>query len=325
MSEEKENIQEKEPTYIVSSSPHTHSGDSVQRIMLDVIIALIPALAVAIYFFRMDAVRLTSVCVISCVITELVCRKLMKRDAGVMDFSAVITGLLLAFNLPPSLPWWMAIVGSVIAIGIAKQVFGGLGYNPFNPALIGRVALLISFPAAMTTWRAPFDSTTSATALGTLKEGVYGFDNAMALNYFTGNMNGCIGEVSAAALLLGGAYLLMRKVITWHIPVSYLGTVALIAGTMWLINDDFNMPPHFHLLVGGVMLGAIFMATDMVTSPVTRKGMLIFGIGCGVITMLIRKWGGYPEGVSFAILLMNAVAPLINRATKPRVFGVKKA
>ncbi len=242
-------ITTKEPTYIVSSSPHAHSGDSVQRIMIDVIIALLPALAVAIYFFRMDAVRLTSVCVISCVATEFVCRKLMKRDSGVMDFSAVLTGLLLAFNLPPSLPCWMAIVGCIIAIGIAKQVFGGLGYNPFNPALIGRVALLISFPAAMTTWYSPFDSITSATALGTLKEaGVYGVDNTMALNYFTGNMNGCIGEVSAAALLLGGAYLLMRKVITWHIPVSYLGTVAIIAGIMWLINGDFNMPPHFHLL-----------------------------------------------------------------------------
>lgn len=316
---------EKEPVYIVSSSPHTHSGESVQRIMLDVIIALLPALATAIYFFRMDAVRLMSVCVISCVLMEAICRKLMKRDVTITDFSAVITGLLLAFNLPPSLPSWMAVVGAVVSIGIAKQVFGGLGYNPFNPALVGRVALLISFPVAMTSWNAPFDSITSATPLGTLKEaGVYGLSNQMTTQYLTGNMNGCIGEVSAAALLIGGVYLLIRKVITWHIPGSYLGTVAVCSGILWLINGETNMPPHFHLLVGGVMLGAIFMATDMVTSPVTRKGMVVFGIGCGVLTMLIRKWGGYPEGVSFAILLMNAVTPLINKGTKPRVFGVKK-
>jgi electron transport complex protein RnfD len=260
------------------------------------------------------------------VATEYICRKLMKRDSGIGDYSAVLTGILLAFNLPPQLPCWMAIVGSVIAIAVAKQVFGGLGYNPFNPALVGRVALLISFPVAMTTWYAPFDAATSATPLGTLKEaGVYGFDESMAIQYLIGNMNGCIGEVSAIALMLGGVYLLIRKVITWHIPVSYLATVAVFSGILYAINGEVNMPPHFHLLVGGVMIGAIFMATDMVTSPVTKKGMLVFGIGCGVLTMLIRRWGGYPEGVSFAILLMNSITPLINRATKPRVFGVKKA
>lgn len=316
----------KEHAYVVSSSPHTHSGASVQRIMLDVIIALLPAMAAAVYFFRMDAVRLIGVCVIACVATEFVCRKMMKRDAGITDLSAVITGILLAFNLPPDLPCWMAVAGSIIAIAIAKQVFGGLGYNPFNPALVGRVALLISFPVAMTTWRMPFDTVTSATALGIVKEsGTMDFGTQDTIRCILGNMNGCIGEVSAAAIVLGGIYLLWRKVITWHIPVSYLFTVALFSGALWLINGEANMPPHFHLLVGGVMLGAVFMATDMVTSPVTPKGMLVFGIGCGVITMVVRRWGGYPEGVSFAILLMNSITPLIDRATRPRMFGkVKK-
>ncbi|OVE75443.1 hypothetical protein BVX97_04555 [bacterium E08(2017)] len=316
-----------EATYIVSSSPHAHSGDSVQKIMLDVVIAMLPTLAVSIYFFQMHAVRLILVCVVACVLTELACRKIMKRDVTILDWSAVVTGILLAFNLPPQLPTWMAIVGSVVAIGIAKQVFGGLGYNPFNPALIGRVALLISFPVAMTTWYNPFDSVTSATALGKLMEAATPeqmaemTSPAMLTNYLLGNMNGCIGETSAIAIMLGGAYLIIRKVITWHIPVSYLLTVAAFSGILWLVNGDVHMPPHFHLLVGGVMLGAVFMATDMVTSPVTRKGMVIFGIGCGLLTMVIRVWGGYPEGTSFAILIMNAVAPLINNATKPKKFG----
>jgi electron transport complex protein RnfD len=323
---------------IVSSSPHAHSGSSVQRIMLDVIIALVPAMAAATWFFGWDAIRLISACVLACVAAEGVSRKWMGRDLGVEDLSAVITGILLAFNLPPSLPTWMAVVGSVFAIVICKQLFGGIGYNPFNPALAGRVMLLISFPVFMTTWStwcipAPLavDAITTATPLGLVKTAIattgelpFTFNGATALQLLAGNQNGCIGEVSAAALLLGGLYMLVRRCISWHIPVTYLGTVALFSAILWLQHPQQNLNPGFHMLAGGLMLGAIFMATDMVTSPVTKRGMIVFGVGCGVLTMLIRKWGGYPEGVSFAILLMNAVTPLINRATRPRVFGAVK-
>jgi electron transport complex protein RnfD len=308
----------------------------VQRIMLDVIIALMPALAAAIWFFGWDAVRLTAACVGSCVAVEALCRKAMARDLGVGDLSAVVTGLLLAFNLPPSLPTWMAIVGSVFAIAVTKQLFGGIGYNPFNPALVGRVVLLISFPVAMTKWSvwnipspaAGIDAISTATPLGLVKTSLLSsgslpcqFDGATMLQLFVGNQNGCIGEISALALLLGGAYMLLRRVISWHTPVCYLGTVAVFSGILWAMHPEQNMPPQFHLLAGGLMLGAFFMATDMVTTPVTRRGMMVFGIGCGLLTMIIRRWGGYPEGVSFAILIMNAITPLINRATKPRVFG----
>ncbi|MBN2301781.1 MAG: RnfABCDGE type electron transport complex subunit D [Lentisphaerae bacterium] len=324
--------------YIVSSSPHTHSGASVQRIMLDVIIALIPAILVAIYSFKWDAARLITTCVVSCVAIEAACRKLMKRDPGIYDLSAVVTGILLAFNLPPSLPTWMAVVGCVFAVAIAKQLFGGIGYNPFNPALIGRVALLVSFPAAMTKWSewiipAPIgiNAVTTATPLGLAKTAVatsgtlpYECTRDTIIQFFLGNMNGCIGEVSAAALLLGGLYLLYRKCISWHIPVFYITTVAIMATILWRLDPSRNLSPIIHVFAGGLMLGAIFMATDMVTSPVTQKGMIVFGIGCGALTMIIRKWGGYPEGVSFAILLMNGVVPLINRATKPRLFGKRK-
>jgi electron transport complex protein RnfD len=326
------------PLYVVSSSPHAHSGASVQRIMLDVVIALLPALLVAVYQFGWDALRLTLTCVVSCVALEAACRKLMGRDLGITDLSAVVTGILLAFNLPPSLPGWMAVIGSIFAVGIAKQLFGGIGYNPFNPALIGRVALLVSFPVAMTQWSqwhipSPLtgDAITTATPLGLYKTAIgvgegapYAFDGATMLQLVMGNQNGCIGEVSAAALVLGGVYMLWRRCISWHIPAAYLGTVAVFAGILWSVDSRANMPPQFHLVAGGLMLGAIFMATDMVTSPVTKRGMLIFGAGCGCLTMIIRKWGGYPEGVSFAILLMNAVTPLINRATRPRVFGTRE-
>ena len=331
MASENDNI------YIVSSSPHAHSGASVQRIMLDVIIALVPAMLVAFYLFGWDAVRLVGTCVTSCVVFEALCRKAMKRDMAITDLSAVVTGILLAFNLPPSLPTWMAIVGSVMAIGIAKQVFGGIGYNPFNPALVGRAALLVGFTAPMTTWSkwSPrwMDAATTATPLGLAKEAFkaggeapFAVDAGTVVDLFLGNMNGCIGEVSAAALLLGGIYLLYRRCISWHVPAAYIGTVALGSGILWAMDPTHNMPPHFHVLAGGLLLGAIFMATDMVTSPITRKGMLVFGVGCGVLTLAIRRitTGAYPEGVSFAILLMNAVTPLINRATRPRVFGQRR-
>ncbi|MDR2850311.1 MAG: RnfABCDGE type electron transport complex subunit D [Verrucomicrobiota bacterium] len=339
--------------YIVSSSPHTHSGASVERIMLDVVIALLPAFAAALWFFRWEALRLSAVCVGTCLATEWLCRKAMKRASTLSDFSAVITGLLLAFNLPPSLPTWMAVAGSVFAIAVAKQVFGGLGYNPFNPALAGRAFMLISFTGAMTTWSqspwiskvtpaagsavtqattAAVDALTTATPLGFAKEALKSgwstpvFDSSLLRDFFFGNVNGCIGETSALALLVGAAYLLARKVITWHIPVAYLVTVLAYAAILHVVSPGTSLPPVFHLLSGGLILGAFFMATDMVTTPLTKRGMLVFGIGCGVITMLIRtvKTGAYPEGVSFAILIMNAFTPLINRATRHRVFGAKK-
>jgi len=329
-------MSEREDIWVVSTSPHAHSGDSVRKIMLAVIVALLPALAAALWLFCWDTVRLVSACVASCVVAEAVSRKLMRRDTGIADLSAVVTGLLLAFNLPPSLPLWMAVLGSVFAIVIAKQVFGGIGYNPFNPALAGRVFLFFCFPAAMTTWHAPgagcsADAVTAATPLGMWKTAwsngaaPSGFFELFPLrNLFLGAQAGCIGEVSAFALLLGGAYLLWRRCIYWQTPMFYLGTVAAFSGLLWLLDPARNLSPLYHLLSGGLMLGAFFMATDMVTSPVTKRGMAVFGVGCGLLTVVIRKWGGPPEGVSFSILLMNAVTPLINRCTKSRVFGHKK-
>ncbi len=326
---------------LVSSSPHAHSGASVGRIMADVLIALLPALAAACWFFGWDAIRLTVACVATCLATEWLCRKAMRRDNTLSDLSAAVTGVLLAFNLPPALPTWMAVVGSVVAIAIAKQTFGGLGYNPFNPALVGRAFLLISCTGPMTTWsasawnsaNAAISAVTSATPLGLVKEALksgqpppFTLTPGMTWNFFIGNMNGCIGEVSAAALLLGAAYLLVRRTITWHVPVAYLGTTVLYALILRLTSAN-AMPVPFHLFTGGLMLGACFMATDMVTTPVTRRGLLIFGAGCGILTMVIRTVvnGAYPEGVSFAILIMNAFTPLINRATTRQPFGrIKK-
>ncbi len=330
---EKEN---KELMLVVSSSPHAHEGTTIRRIMLDVIIALVPAFVAAVYFFGWDAIRLTAVCVGTCLAAEALTRKAMGRDIGITDLSAVVTGILLAFNLPPGLPSWMAVIGSLVAVIIAKQVFGGLGYNPFNPALVGRAVLLVSRAPEMTTWSswqipcpaANVEAVTSATPLGLVKTALatggplpLAFDPRTAVDFLFGNMNGCIGEVSALALLIGGIYLLWRRCISWQTPVFFIGTVLVFATILWRISPLTNMAPLFHMLSGGLMLGALFMATDMVTSPVTKKGMIVFGIGCGLLTIVIRKWGGYPEGVSFAILLMNAVTPLINRATRPRVLG----
>ena len=321
--------------YILSSSPHTHSHASVSRIMLDVIIALLPTTAMGIWFFGMPAVWTIATCVSTCIVTEAVCRLAMKRESTIGDLSAVVTGLLLALNLPAGLPLWMAVVGSVFAIFIAKQVFGGLGMNPFNPALAARAFMLISFTGPMTTWLKPIsrcgcseaaacatphamakgvEAMTTATPLAFIKNGSVP-DGLGLWDMLIGNMPGCIGEVSAIALAIGAIYLLFRKVITWHIPVAFLATVAvyaLIAG---------RAPAHVEILTGGIMIGACFMATDYVTSPTTAKGKLIFGFGCGLLCMLIRQFGSYPEGCSFAILIMNAVCPLINRWTQPRPFG----
>ncbi len=325
--------------YIVSSSPHAHSGASVERIMLDVLIALTPALLAALWFFRLDALRLTAACVATCLLAEWLCRLAMRRASTLSDLSAAVTGVLLAFNLPPALPTWMAVAGSAFAIAIAKQVYGGIGYNPFNPALAGRAFMLISFTGAMTTWsvlpcaaKLAVDASTTATPLGLAKEALKSgaalplFKLDLLADFFVGNLNGCIGETSALALLLGAAYLLYRKVITWHIPAAYLLTALAYAAILHAASPATSIPPLFHLLSGGLILGAFFMATDLTTSPVTKGGMLVFGVGCGVITMLIRtvKTGAYPEGVSFAILIMNAFTPLINRATRHRVFGTKR-
>ena len=321
--------------FILSSSPHAHSNASVSRIMLDVIIALLPTTAMGIFFFGLPALWTILVCVSTCVLTELVCRLAMKRENTIGDLSAVLTGLLLALNLPAGIPLWMAVVGSVFAIGVAKQVFGGLGMNPFNPALAARAFMLISFTGPMTTWLKPYwwkvDAVTTATPLAVMKK-IFAADCTAGATPHTqealqnlptlwqaliGEMPGCIGEVSAIALAIGCAYLLYRKVITWHIPVSFIATVfvySLIAG---------GAPAYMQVLTGGVMIGACFMATDYVTSPTTAKGKLIFGFGCGLLCMLIRQFGSYPEGCSFAILIMNAVCPLINRWTQPKAFGEK--
>ena len=292
--------------------------------MRDVVIGLMPAVCASLYCYGWDAARLLSVCLLACLGTEVICRKAMGRDTGIEDLSAVVTAIILALSLPPSLPTWMTIVGAVSAIAIGKQIYGGLGYNPFNPAMVGRVVLLISFTGPMTIWHSPrsTDATTTATPLGMLREaGSYTFDSAIAKQFFLGDMSGSIGEVSALALLLGGLYLAYKRAITWHAPVCFVATVAIFASILYAIDSEQYAPPHFHILTGGLMIGAIFIATDMVTTPATLKGMAIFGIGCGIFTMVIRTWGGYPEGVSFSILLMNSVTPLINRATVPRVFG----
>lgn len=311
--------------YILSSSPHTHARNSVSRIMLDVIIALLPTTAMGIWFFGMKAVWVIATCISTCVLTEALCRLAMKRENTIGDFSAVLTGLLLALNLPSGIPLWMAVVGSVFAIAVAKQVFGGLGMNPFNPALAARAFMLISFTGAMTTWVRPLshgasstvDAVTTATPLVALRLG----DPTQIPSVFDlliGNMPGCIGEVSTLALLLGAAYLLWRCVITWQIPVAFLGTVFVYS---WVSGLS---PAYIQLLTGGVVLGACFMATDYVTSPTTAHGKLIFGVGCGLLCMLIRRFGAYPEGCSFAILVMNALCPLINRWTQPKAFGTRK-
>jgi electron transport complex protein RnfD len=318
----------------LSSSPHVHSGETTSRVMRAVLYSLVPACGVAIYFFGLPALVVLLVATLGCLATESVCQRLMKQPVTITDGSAAITGVLLALNLPPTCPWWLTLLGSVVAIAIGKQVYGGLGANPFNPALVARVVLLISFPVQMTTWSAPaplgsgLDLVTTATPLGAWKNAVMLTGQLPAdmqgstISYFLGNMPGCIGEVSALALLLGAAYLFYRRILTWHIPTTFIGTVVLLSGLFWLVNPAKYPDPAFHLVTGGLVLGAFYMATDMVTTPVSTRGMLVFGVGCGLLTVLIRLFGGYPEGVSFAILLMNAATPLIDRYLRPRTFGV---
>ncbi len=318
----------------VSSSPHIHSPEDTPWIMRQVIYALIPGALIGVYFFGIPAIRVIAISVVSCMVIETLWQKLMKQDITIADGSAALTGLLLAMNLPSGAPWWLVVLGSLVAIILGKQVYGGLGNNPFNPALVARVFLLISFPVHMTTWPAPraffsqaADTVTGATPLGALKTAIFEHGTITAaphlnlMDPFFGNIGGSLGEISALALILGGIYLIARKIISWHIPVIYIGTVAVFTGALWMMNPNLYADPAFHLIAGGLMLGAFFMATDMVTSPITNKGKIIFAVGCGVITVVIRIWGGYPEGVSFAILIMNALVPLINKVTKPGKFG----
>jgi electron transport complex protein RnfD len=305
---------------IVSSSPHLHSDNSVSTAMRDVLIALTPALIASLYFFRFAAAKVILTCVFVAVISEVIAQKIMKKEVTVDDYSAVVTGLLLAFCLPATIPWWMAAVGAVVAIIIGKQLFGGLGNNIFNPALVGRAVLLASWPVAMTNWVNPLDGVTTATPLGMLKEGTAAQLPSLG-QLFIGNVGGSLGETCALALLLGAIYLLYKGHIDWRIPFSYIGTVFVLTAIIGVFKGEGLWYPLYHLLAGGLILGAFFMATDWVTSPLTKKGKFIFGLGCGLLTVVIRLQGGYPEGVCYSILLMNMVTPLIDRYTKPRVFG----
>jgi len=328
------------PRFVVSSSPHMHDGRTVAQIMRLVLIALAPAALFSIYIFGLDALRVLVISIASALIFEAISQKIMKRPLALRDSSAALTGLLLAMNLPSTSPWWLIVVGNFFAIVIAKQLYGGLGYNPFNPALVGRVVLLISFPVHMTArWvtssRFGTDAVTTATPLTQMKESLatlghidIAFGKEAIFDLLIGNRAGCLGETSVVLLALGGLFLIWKRVISWRIPVMFIGAVWAMTGIFYLIDPTHYANPAFHVITGGLFIGALFMATDYVTSPVTRKGMLIFGAGCGVITVLIRLWGAYPEGVSFAILLMNAATPLIDRYTKPKVFGavdIKKA
>lgn len=311
----------------ISTSPHIHCGDSIERNMHLVIVALLPALIASFLLFGIGALIVTATSVISCLFFEwLITKLLLKKERSTLgDGSAIITGILLAFNLPSNMPLYQIVTGALVAIGIGKMVFGGLGNNPFNPALVGRVFMLISFPAKMTSWPVPHqmfaytDAVTAATPLGLL-----GYQNDSLpshLDMFLGNTGGALGETCALALLIGFVILLAFKVISWHIPVTIMLTVAVLTGIMWYVNPETYVDPLTHLLSGGLMLGSIFMATDYVTSPMTHKGMVWYGIGIGFLTVVIRLFGSYPEGMSFAILIMNAIVPLINNWCKPKHFG----
>lgn len=306
---------------IVNVSPHLHRRESVSRIMWLVAASLLPSGLAGVYWFGGRALWVILLAVASAVVTEGALQLATRRKVTILDGSAALTGLLLAYNLPVQVPFWLPLVGSFFAIAIGKQVFGGLGQNIFNPALAGRVFLMASWPKYMTAFTRPlsYDAVTSATPLALLKEGKL-LEHVSYLDLFLGRRGGCIGEVCIAALLLGAAFLLFKGYISWHIPLTYVGTVALFtylfAGPA-LARGDWL----FHLLSGGLILGAFFMATDYVTSPLTAKGQVFFGIGCGLLTAIIRLWGGYPEGVSYAILMMNAATPIIDRFTRSRVYG----
>ena len=321
----------------VSLSPHIHGKETTQKLMFGVVIALIPALITSIFFFGYGALIVTATSVASCILFEyLIVKFIFKKPLTINDGSALVTGLLLAFNLPSNIPVFIIVIGSFVSVAVAKMTFGGLGNNPFNPALVGRVFMLISFPVQMTSWPVPAglntgytDAVTGATPLAIVKEGLKNGESLSQLmtqiptpaQMFFGQMGGSMGEIAAMALLLGFIWLLYKKIITWHIPVSILATIVAFTGILWLVNPEKYADPLFHVLAGGILLGAIYMATDYVTSPMNPKAMLIYGCGIGMLTVIIRVWGAYPEGVSFAILIMNAFVPLLNTYIKPKRFG----
>lgn len=322
---------------VISLSPHVHSGDSVQRNMYGVCLALVPAMLASFYFFGLGSAIVLATSVVACVFFEWVITKFIlgSERTTITDGSAVLTGLLLGFNLPSNLPIWIIVIGALVVIGIGKLTFGGLGANPFNPALVGRVFLLVSFPVQMTTWPVSgqmsyVDVQTAATPLSVMKEAIKSGDASIlnnlpsSVDMLVGQTGGCLGEVSALCLLIGCIYMICRRIITWHIPVSILATVFVLAGILHVANPSYANPIQV-ILSGGLMLGACFMATDYVTSPMTGRGQIIYGICIGILTVLIRNFGSYPEGMSFAILIMNGFTPLINTYVKPKRFGeVKK-
>ena len=319
---------------LVSPSPHIHSSVSTSSLMRDVVLALLPAAIVSVVFYGIGEIVVLGVSVVSCMVLEyLITKYLLKKDNTVGDWSATVTGLLLGLNLPASTPWWVVLTGAVVAIGVAKMTFGGLGQNVFNPALVGRVFLLVSFPTYMTSWTIPgglfgADAVSGATPLGAIKEGLLGGANLSELtarynwsDLLFANIGGSAGEISAIALLAGFAYLLLRKVIRPYITLSIWATVAVVSLAFSLADPEHFTGPVFNLLTGGMILGSCFMATDYVTSPMSVKGGIVFGVGIGFITMMIRYFGSYPEGMSFAILIMNAVVPLLNNWFHQKKYG----
>ena len=317
---------------IASSSPHIRSNENTRSIMLDVIIAMLPALVWAIYNFGFKALISVAVSVVACLFWEWLYRKLLKKPQAIGDLSAVVTGMLLAFVCPPELPWWTLVIGAFFSIVVVKQLYGGIGCNFLNPALAGRAFLLASYATWMTTWAIPQirpDVTSAATPMAIMKEGTEEAFTTLMSNYsigdmFLGKVGGSLGEVSALCLLVGGVYLLIRKVISWQIPVAYIGTVAiltLIAAPAGIDNVQYML---YNVFGGGLMLGAIFMATDYATSPVTKPGQLIFGLGCGLLTCFIRRFGSYPEGVCYSILIMNCTTWLLDKYIRPTIYGAVK-
>lgn len=333
-----------EKKLLVSSSPHFKSDLTVNKIMRHVIIALIPVLIASVYFFGLRALFIIAVTTLSTVLTEHIVCLIQKKKSTIKDGSAVITGILLAMVLPPSFPWWMAVIGGFVAIVLGKAVFGGLGYNIFNPALVGRAFLQAAYPTAITTWSKiadwskgvsmQLDAVSVSTPLAHIKSQMTNVSKGTLesislepysyLELFLGKIPGCIGETSAIAILIGAIYLFYKKVLEWRIPTFYIGTVIVFSGILYLVNPAKYPDPLFHVLAGGLMLGAFFMATDMVTSPVTKRGRMIFGIGAGIIVVVIRTYGGLPEAVMYSILFMNAFTPLLDRYTAPKVFGYVK-
>lgn len=303
----------RETKRVVSPSPHVRDTVSVRGIMYSVVIALIPATAFGVYLFGLNALLVIIASIFSAVVTEFFALKLMGKPFT-MDGSAVVTGLILALCLPPTVPIWMPIIGAAIGVSIGKCAFGGLGHNIFNPALVGRAFLMVSWPALMTRWVSPFSAVTTATPLGQWHAGA-GY--ASITDLFFGNVAGCVGETSALAILIGGIFLILMRYIDWRTPLSYIGTVGVL---MWVLGEN----PLFHMLAGGLFLGAFFMATDYVTTPITKKGKIVFGLGAGILVVVIRMIGGPPEGVAYSILIMNAFTPLIDRITKPRVYGIER-